>query len=534
MDWATTLGTLSGGIGLFLLGMSMMTDGLKLAAGPALERVLASGTRTRWHALGSGVLVTGVVQSSSAVTVATIGFVNAGLLGLGGALWVLFGANVGTTMTGWIVALLGMKFKIEALSLPLIGVGVVLRLTGTAQRRGALGTALAGFGLLFLGIAMLQTAFAGLAERVALPQDRTALSVVSQLGVGVVLTVAMQSSSAAMTIALAAAQGGLLSPHGAAAVVIGANIGTTATAILAAIGATSNAKRAAAAHVAFNVLTGAVALLMLPWLVDAIEAGSRLLELPADPASQLALFHTVFNVMGVLLIWPIADRLTHWLKARFRSLEEDEGAPRYLDDTVLAVPDLAVEALGREVRRIGAIARRSLREACAGAGTGTLAADREIVGRLVAAADRFVEGINRAAMPADTVAHVANWLRILRYHEGALEQAVRATAGAEAATGLSAALSETGLRLLDALDAEVADAAAWAAAEAAYQAIKQDLLSAGAAGTLSVTGMDAALRRAAALRQALWLEFRAAEHAAPAREGASAAASVGTDTPDAA
>ncbi|HSQ71427.1 MAG TPA: Na/Pi symporter, partial [Rubrivivax sp.] len=123
------MGPLAGGLGLFLLGMSMMTDGLKLAAGPALHRILAGATRTRWHALGSGVLVTAMVQSSSAVTVAAIGFVNAGLLGLPAALWVLFGANVGTTMTGWIVALVGLKFKIEALALPLVGAGVVLRLT---------------------------------------------------------------------------------------------------------------------------------------------------------------------------------------------------------------------------------------------------------------------------------------------------------------------------------------------------------------------------------------------------------------------
>ncbi|MGJ2409034.1 Na/Pi symporter, partial [Salmonella enterica subsp. enterica serovar Paratyphi A] len=137
------LANVVGGLGLFLLGMTMMTDGLRLAAGPALERILAAATRTRAQALGSGVLVTSLVQPSSAVTVATIGFVNAGLLPLGAALWVLFGANVGTTMTGWIVALVGLKFKIEALALPLLGLGVVLRLTGEGQRRGALGTALA-------------------------------------------------------------------------------------------------------------------------------------------------------------------------------------------------------------------------------------------------------------------------------------------------------------------------------------------------------------------------------------------------------
>ncbi len=124
-----------GGLGLFLLGMTMMTDGLRVAAGPTLERILGAATRTRWHGLGSGVLVTAVVQSSTAVTVATIGFVNAGLLTLAPALWVLFGANVGTTMTGWIVALVGLKFKIETLALPLIGVGVLLRLSGGGTRR---------------------------------------------------------------------------------------------------------------------------------------------------------------------------------------------------------------------------------------------------------------------------------------------------------------------------------------------------------------------------------------------------------------
>ena len=117
---------LAGGLGLFLLGMGMMTDGLKLAAGPALRRILSGATRTRGHALGSGMLVTALVQSSSAVTVAAIGFVNAGLLTLGPALWVLFGANVGTTMTGWIVALVGLKFKVETLAMPLAGLGARL------------------------------------------------------------------------------------------------------------------------------------------------------------------------------------------------------------------------------------------------------------------------------------------------------------------------------------------------------------------------------------------------------------------------
>ena len=139
-----SLSLLAGGLGLFLLGMGMMTDGLKQAAGQALHNILASATRTRWHALGSGALVTAMVQSSTAVTVAAIGFINAGLLGLAPALWVLFGANIGSTMTGWLVALVGLKFKIEAFALPLVGLGMLLRLTGASQRRGAIGTAVAG------------------------------------------------------------------------------------------------------------------------------------------------------------------------------------------------------------------------------------------------------------------------------------------------------------------------------------------------------------------------------------------------------
>ena len=137
MSWLYTGGGLVGGVGLFLLGMWMMTEGLKLSAGPQLEQMLARATRSRGRGLAAGVLVTVIVQSSSAVTVATIGFVNAGLLNLSQALWVLFGANVGTTMTGWLVAVVGLKFKIEALALPLVGLGMLLRMGGEAGRRGA-------------------------------------------------------------------------------------------------------------------------------------------------------------------------------------------------------------------------------------------------------------------------------------------------------------------------------------------------------------------------------------------------------------
>lgn len=529
---------LLGGIGLFLLGMGLMTDGLKLAAGPALHRILAAATRTRWHGLGSGVLVTAMVQSSSAVTVATIGFVNAGLLGLGGALWVLFGANVGTTMTGWIVALVGLKFKVETLALPLIGLGMLLRLGGESQRRGAIGQALAGFGLLFLGIATMQAAFAGLAGQIELPHGSGFRPLLAQIGIGVLMTVLMQSSSASMTIALAAAQQGLLPPAGAAAVVIGANIGTTLTAMLAAVGATPNAKRAAVAHVAFNVITAAVALALLPWLLDGLAWARAALELPADPAAKLALFHTCFNVLGVVLMWPLAAPLTRWLQQRFRAAEEDEAQPQHLDANVLPVPTLALDALTREVQRLGGVARRAARLALAGEPAVTFARELAVVHALEAAVAAFVERMSRDKMSAASSELLAGLLRRARHHVVCSEHARAAApllglhiedadspSGAGFADGVArlpighpvtfalATFQREGRVLLTALDEDasrapalgLAEAAygAGPAVEAAYAALKSALLAAGARGELPLAAMDAALGRASAMREAL-------------------------------
>jgi phosphate:Na+ symporter len=507
-----TIGVVAGGLGLFLLGMGLMTDGLKLAAGPALHRILAGATRTRAHALGSGMLVTALVQSSSAVTVATIGFVNAGLLALGPSLWVLFGANVGTTMTGWIVALVGLKFKVEAVAMPLAGLGALLRLTGEGRRRGAIGTTLAGFGLLFMGIALLQQAFAGLAGQISLPQGDGPAAVLAQLGIGLVMTVLMQSSSAAIAITLTAAQGGLIGAHGAAAVVIGANIGTTVTALLAAIGATPNARRAASAHIAFNLGTGLVALVLLPWLIGALGTVREALGLPPDPAAKLALFHTTFNLLGVLLMWPLAAHLTRWLQQRFRAREEDEAQPRFLDDTVLAVPTLALDALAREVARAGHVAVRMARAVLAGADAVAIRADEMVIAGLDAAIERFVERLRSAPMSQEASVRLAELLRIRRYHETSAEQAAAAAqlparvsgeagvaefeaAFAAAADALLARCDPAGAADMSALDQDLRTM------EARYEALKAALLAAGAT-RLALSDMERALRRCSALRRA--------------------------------
>ena len=352
------IGGAIGGIGLFLLGMRLMTEGLKLAAGGMLRDVLTRWTRTRGRALWSGVLITGIVQSSSAVTVASIGFVNAGVLTLGQAMWVIFGSNVGTTMTGWIVALVGFDLKIEAFALPLIGIGMLLSLTGVSARRGALGEALAGFGVFFLGISTLKATFAGLGQAVDLGAfvGGGLWNDVMFVVVGMVMTTLVQSSSAVIAIALTAAAGGILTVEAGASLVIGANVGTTTTAMLAVLGATSNAKRVAVSHVVFNGLTGVVALLLLPVLLVTVDAAEKTLAAGAGSTAALALFHTVFNVLGVALMWPLAPRLESWLAARFVTAEEDEARPRHLDKTGLELPALALDAILLELGRVSAIA----------------------------------------------------------------------------------------------------------------------------------------------------------------------------------
>jgi len=521
MSGFSVAGGLAGGVGLFLLGMWLMTDGLKLAAGPALERILARSTGTRLRGLASGVLITALVQSSSAVTVATIGFVNAGLLTLGQALWVLFGSNVGTTMTGWLVALVGLNFKIEALALPMIGIGMVLHFTGGGRRRGALGMTLAGFGVLFLGIDVLKDTFTDLGSQMALPGGSGVLGVLVHVGAGVVLTVLMQSSSAALAVALTAAQGGLLTIHDAAAVVIGANIGTTVTAMLAALGATPNARRAAAAHVLFNLLTGAVALLLLPWLIDLIIWLRELLELEAAPAVTLALFHTAFNILGVVLMWPLGARLAKFLAGRFRTDEEGEARPRHLDSTVLSVPDLALDALVQEVRRMGGIALRGARRVwnIQQSSSPARIPEQAVVAQLNVEISRFIAQLNRVSMAAESAQRLPEVLRAARYYDTVVE-----LAGELAALPAPGTLGPPELRdrIIDfmqqteaLLSVETIEGPAEPGTRQAdmqfhYRALKAEVLAEGARGEFDIHDMELCLRRLSRMRRLMEQALKAA------------------------
>jgi phosphate:Na+ symporter len=265
--------------------------------------------------------------------------------------------------------------------------------------------------------------------------------------------------------------------------------------------------------VVFNLLTGAVALLLLPWLIGALGLAREALGLPPDPATKLALFHTTFNLIGVLLMWPLAERLTRWLHKRFRAREEDEAQPQFLDDTVLAVPTLALDALTREVARAGQVALRMVRSALSGADAAALKPDHTILVSLDAAIERFVERLRSASMTQVASARLAELLRVQRYHEAGAEQAMAAAAlpplteaDARLAAAAVAFVDATRSLLLQCDPTELPNVAALdthlGTMEARYEDLKADLLAAGADARLALTDMEQALRRCSALRRA--------------------------------
>lgn len=345
-----------GALGLFLLGMWLMTEGLKLAGGQALAHILNSWTSSKLRSLISGVLITALVQSSSAVTVAIIGFVNAGLMTFSQSVWVVFGSNLGTTFTAWLVTLFGFNVKIGALIFPLVGVGAILRVFAPFERGRALGMALAGFGILFMGIEALGNSFSGYAENMAIDSliSGQGYLVAAGLAIGIILTTLTQSSSAAIAIILTATASRLSGIELAAAAIIGANIGTTSTALIATIGATANARRLAIAHVLFNCIAAILALLLLPLFLYLV-ANLAFAEQAGNLTLLLAAFHTIFNLLGIIAMIALEPWLTRQLTRLFRPRQisgQPTAVTHYIDSNIAQVPDLATRALTLELQQL--------------------------------------------------------------------------------------------------------------------------------------------------------------------------------------
>ncbi len=513
-------GSFIGGIGLFLLGMKMMTDGLKMAAGSALKHVLSEWTRTPLRSFFSGVMITSLVQSSSAVTVAVIGFVNAGLLDILKTVYVIYGTNIGTTMTSWLVAIVGFKLHVQALALPMIGVGMFLRLISGTNRRGAMGDALAGFGLFFLGIAILKDAFADIGADISFGNvEQDALGLLIFTALGFVLTFLMQSSSAAMAVTLTAAAGGLIPMEAAAATVIGANVGTTSTAALAVIGATANAQRIAAAHVLFNLITGGIALMTLVPMLSLIELIRQVLGMESSILTSLALFHTLFNIFGVLLLWSFTPTMVEWLKQRMRSSEEDLGRPVYLDMNVVTTPALAFNALVMELGRMGDFAGKMLRDALSTERhtSSQLHKDQVVMLRLADAVDHFSVQMQKSNLTAEVSENLPLALRVSRYYQETAVVAVEMSQAQEHLPYLDDAELQASLdqfrsdcvKLLELSDPLCEAFAPEKALESLdelekeYAGLKAQLLNAGAKETIRLRQMVAQLDLFSGVRRAM-------------------------------
>ena len=365
-----------GGLGLFLFGMGLLSDGLKKVAGQKLRSLLESLTKHRVIAVLMGALTTCLIQSSSAITVMTVGFVNAGLLSLRQALCVVLGANIGTTFTAWLVSTLGIEgFKITMYSLPAIGVGFLLQIMGKTQKVRSVGNVLLGLGLLFLGISFMKDAFGPGGFNIS--ESQRAQEILIWLGgnpllamlAGTVMTMLLQSSSASiMMVQVLALQGAFgtewdLVLRVTIPFILGDNIGTTITAQLAALRTSRNSKRVAMGHTMFNTI-GVIYMLPLVWLglFDKLVMWITPWELSRSTIMvHLAVAHSMFNVFNTVLFLPIV----HWLEAVAIKIlpvtnEELAQRPVVLETHLLNTPVIALGQAKREIVRMARTAKNAL------------------------------------------------------------------------------------------------------------------------------------------------------------------------------
>ncbi len=353
---------LLGSLGLFLFGMKVMSDALISLAGKKMRSILASMTSNRFLGVTTGFLITSLIQSSSATTLMVVSFSNASLLTLSESISVIMGANIGTTITAWLITILGFKISMGSIALPLVGFGVLLTFS-QKERTKDWGSFVIGFAVLFIGLQFLKDSMPNINEHPGMLEffkrytDLGFLSVLLFLLIGTILTMVIQSSSATMALTLIMTAQGWIPFQMAAAMVLGENIGTTITANIASIVANYQAKRTARAHLVFNVI-GVVWMLvffypflrLIAWLTVWLGSESPYLSAAAIPVA-ISLFHTIFNLVNTfLLIWfvrPIA-RFVKKVVPEKDIPEKEIDQPKFLNKKVLRYPETAIAALEKE------------------------------------------------------------------------------------------------------------------------------------------------------------------------------------------
>lgn len=326
-----------GGIGMFLMGMKVMTGALREAAGTRLQQILTRFTTTPLRGVVTGAATTAVIQSSSATTVMTVGFVGAGLLTMTQALGVIYGANIGTTATGWLVSLLGFKLKLGTLSMLVLFPASLLDLLGRGSWARA-GRMLAGLCLLLIGLDLMQQGMQDVTAilRPEMLPPNTVVGLLTLAVIGVAVTMVMQSSSAAMALALVMLESGAITLTQAIAIVAGMNIGTTCTALLASLGGSRPMRQTAVANLMFNIGTS---LMVVPVLLFGIEPLQMLAE-QTSAMTALLVFHTGFNLVGAALFLPLTPQFAQLINRLLPDRPKD--ALITLDRALLADPDMSL------------------------------------------------------------------------------------------------------------------------------------------------------------------------------------------------
>ena len=343
--------TILAGVSILLFGMIMLEEGFKTFTKGPLQNVLKKATDKLYKSITTGAVVTAFIQSSSLVSVITISFISAGLINLSGGIGLIFGANIGTTATAWLVAAFGLKFKISSLALPVLIFGLIFSFQKKNSYKG-IGNVLAGLGFFFLGIHYMKEGFDVFKDYIDLKEFAVSgfLGALIYAGLGVIITTILQSSSATLALILTALAAQQIQYENALALAIGANVGTTITAILGSLTSNVAGKRLAGAHFIFNVLTGIVALVFIFPLAKFVRLFAETVGIASDDYTlKLAIFHTLFNVIGVLMLVPFISRLERFLTKVIKDkASTDIARPKYLYEAAMQFPTSAVESLLKE------------------------------------------------------------------------------------------------------------------------------------------------------------------------------------------
>lgn len=332
------------GIGIFLWGIFQLENAIKALGGNSFRQMLHRFTNAPWKGILIGTIVTALLQSSSLVTLMVLAFLGAGVLNLKNAIGVVLGANLGTTATAWIVATLGFKFSVESFSLPFLGIGSFLFLIFEDRPNlKNIGAFSIGFGLMFLGLDFMKSSIEAIAQGVDLDIFKGYGAWIFLI-VGLVLTAVIQSSSAAIVIVLSTMNAGMIGLTEGAAMVIGANIGTTITLGIGSFGGTADKKRLALSHFLFNLVTGTLVFIFLDWI---LQFTMKVFSI-RDPLMELVLFNTFLNAVGIVLFYPFISHLERLLKKLFKK-DEPLGLSKFIKNVSPKLPSVALEALEKEI-----------------------------------------------------------------------------------------------------------------------------------------------------------------------------------------